>query len=195
MKRASIVAVFAWAIVISGARAFAQHRPAEIGIGVSGVATFPTIGGDIRLSISVPVSERNGIEAFVGPYRGTRHDSGWFEGLNISGFYGFLVRTNIDRGARPGVQPFMTFGGVGFVNHNLHEWCSPYPDCHRSTTQITPPIVGLAGGGVQYTISPHFALRVEVQGLVYVIVPAGGRASISAVVPLGKYATKERGGR
>jgi hypothetical protein len=51
---------------------------------------------------------------------------------------------------------------------------------------VLPPVVGLAGFGVQKALSPHLAMRIEIQGLVALVVPAGVRAGISLTMPIGQ---------
>jgi hypothetical protein len=189
-----LMSTCAWAsccLALSVLPAFAQEggrpasdRPVEIGVSGTAVLTWMTSGGDLRTTINFPVSERVSIEVFGGPYRETYRGDGGLD-LHIDGFYGVQVRREIDRGRRAGFTPFLTFGAAGVVARDQTYDCS-YATCRRrETTQVIPPLVGLVGGGVQYTVTPRLAVRVEVQGLVALVLPLGARVSVGISVPVG----------
>lgn len=175
---------FAWAVslvAVSAVPAFAQerNRPVEIGLGATGVVTWITSGGDLRASISIPVNDRVSMEFFGGPYGGSDR-----LGLPIKGFYGVQLKREIDRGSRAGLTPFLTFGAAGVVA-SYDTYDCPFGNCRRRSTLVLPPMIGLIGGGVQYTVNPRLAVRVEAQGVIALIVPAGVRVSVGVSIPVG----------
>jgi hypothetical protein len=53
---------------------------------------------------------------------------------------------------------------------------------------ITPPYIGLIGGGVQRRLAPRLAGRLETQVIMAIILPVGVRVATSVSVPLGRIA-------
>ena len=123
-------------------------RPVEIAVGAGGVLSWAGSGGDLRVMVSVPHSERRSIEGFAGVYRGN-------DFFDTRGVYGFQIRQEIMKGRRPGIRPFWTYGLMGIVARYETYDC-PYVNCGpRMSTHVLPPFLGLVGGGVQYTVTPR----------------------------------------
>ena len=157
------------------------ERPVQIGVGVGGVTSFVGNGGDVRVTVSVPLGERRSIDGFVAAYRGDA-----IENFVTTGTYRFQITQPIDRGRRPGFQFFATFGLMGIFGRAEAYKCSngscqPY----LNTTKVLPPLLGLAGVGVQYTVTPRLAVRVESQAAIFLIIPVGIRVSAGVSIPLG----------
>jgi hypothetical protein len=168
----------------AGGASASRPRPIELSIGGAGVLSWLSSGGDIRAMVVVPIGERLSIDIFGGPYHGTVSDA---FGEDVLAFYGAQVTRRIDRRRRPGFEPFLSFGAEGIVSRYREYYpCFP-PGCGPHTvTHVLPPVVGLAGFGVQKALSPHLAMRIEIQGLVALVVPAGVRAGISLTMPIGQ---------
>ena len=115
------------------------------------------------------------------------------ENFVTTGTYGFQITQPIDRGRRPGFQPFATFGLMGIFGRAEAYKCSngscqPY----LNTTKVLPPLLGLAGVGVQYTVTPRLAVRVESQAAIVLIIPVGVRISAGVSIPLGRVFSDSR---
>ena len=54
------------------------------------------------------------------------------------------------------------------------------------STHVLPPLLGLAGVGVQYTVTPHLAVRIESQAAIALIIPVGVRVAAGVPIPLGR---------
>jgi hypothetical protein len=167
----------------AGGAPLVLNRQFEVGLAATGVLTAPAIGGDLRLTVSIPVTDRHSIEVFAGPFSG---DSSNFD-EDIKAFYGVQVRQTLPGKARPGVEPFISYGAVGIISKYqeyftcaLGRVCTPHTETHAY-----PPLVGLIGGGVQYALKPRLAVRIEANGFVALILPIGGRFSVGFTIPVG----------
>jgi hypothetical protein len=165
-----------------------SSRPIEIRVGGTGVASWLSLGGGVRGTVVVPIGDRLSLDLFGGPYWGRENDD---FSEDVVAFYGAQLTRRIDRGRRAGFEPFLSFGGEGFIYRDRSYYYFPCyaPGCiPRSETHIRmlPPVMGLVGFGVQKTLSPRLALHVEVQGMVAIVIPAGVRGGVSLTVPLGK---------
>lgn len=160
---ATIAMLLAW---ISAARA--QDAP-RMQIGASGgtiVSWFTEayFGGDVR--VTTPVNENGDVEVLAGiPSAEARREG-------LAGFYAVQYRQRIRKGATATLQPFATYGAMGLVMPG-------------SDPVILPPFIGLVGGGVERRFAGGVALRVEAQGVVAIIVPAGIRMAAGLTVPIG----------
>lgn len=69
----------------------------------------------------------------------------------------------------------------------------PYVNCgpHMST-HVLPPFLGLAGVGVQYTVTPHLAVRFEAQAAIALIIPVGVRVAAGVSIPIGRVTSDSR---
>ena len=160
------------------------NRPTEIGVSATGVLTVAAIGGDLKLTGSFPVSERHSVELFAGPFAGDSSNFDAYE--DIKAFYGVQIRQTISRGARRGVEPFISYGALGIISRfSEHRCVQGRCFVTGTSTHIVPPLVGLIGAGVQYAVSPRLAVRVEAGGLVAFVIPIGGRISVGLSVPIG----------
>ena len=158
------------------------ERPVEINVGTGGVLSWAGNGGDLRVMVTVPHSERRSIEAFVGVYRGS-------DFFDTRGVYGFQIKQQIVKGRRPGIEPFMTFGVMGIVAR-YEEYDCLYVNCRpHMSTHVLPPFLGLVGGGVQYAVTPRLAMRLDYQAAIALIIPVGGRVAASVSIPLGRVAS------
>ena len=160
---ATTAMLLAW---ISTARAQGAPRTPQIGVGGGSVVSWftkPFVGGDVRLTF--PVSDAGDLEVLAGaPTAATRHDG-------VAGFYAVQFRQLIRADEDSALQPFVTYGGLGALD-GRRPW-------------LMPPVIGLIGGGVEGRIGRGVALRVEVQGVVALIFPAGVRLAAGLSVPIG----------
>jgi len=169
------------ALVLIGGRA-AVAQPAggvEMALGVGGVASIAGNGRDARVMVSFPRSEGRAIEAFAGAYDGS-------DAFGTKAVYGVQVRRPVHKGGAWAFDPFVTYGAMGAlvryqattcVNHH----CSPHDQ-----TRLLAPLLGLVGAGVEYTLRPRLAVRVDYQaGLAFLFLPVGARAGASVSIPLG----------
>jgi hypothetical protein len=152
-------------------------RPLEIGIAGGGEVSPISSGGDLRLNLTVPRSERRALEFFVGGYRGSND----FD----LGVYGFQVRRPMAKRRRPGVEPFVTLGVMGFFDRFEASRCRDGGCRAERSFRVFPPVLGLIGVGAQYTIRPRLAVRVESQAAMALIIPVGFRFAAGVSMPLG----------
>jgi hypothetical protein len=162
-----------------------ESRNVEIGAGVGGVATWfgggrGIPGGDLR--ITVPTTHRRAVEGFIGLTPAVNHAT--------TGFYGLLLKQSVGKQTRPEVENFFSYGVLGgFVHYREGEYRRPSDGStvqSRSRTIITPPFIGLIGGGVQRRVAPRLAVRLESQVIMALILPVGVRVATSVSVPLGR---------
>lgn len=184
------------AVTRPGGAPLSWNRPVEIGLNATAVLTYAATGGDLRASVSFPVSQRHSLEFFAGPFSGQSENlNGGSDSFSddIKAFFGFEIRQSIDKGRRPGVEPFISYGAVGFVSTYEDRVCS-HGVCQvrKSGTHAYPPVVGLFGGGIQYTVAPRLAVRIEANALIVFVVPLGGRISVGFTVPIGGHAYVKR---
>jgi hypothetical protein len=190
VRRACVVA----GLLLASVPAFAQQtRPVQVLFGVDGVASWVGDGHDLRLSISVPKGDRLSVEFFGGNWHG---DPGTL--YDTAAIYGFQIRQRIFPGRRPGVDPFLTYGTMGVIGRSVRpdaiviagdQRCNGHPCQQSQPATVAPPLLGLFGIGVQHTISPHLALRVEAQGGFFFVIPVGVRVAASVAIPLGRFSS------
>jgi hypothetical protein len=158
----------------------AERPNVEIGASVGGVLTWfygghGMPGGDVR--ITVPTSRRRAFEGFVGLTPAVSNAT--------TGFYGLLVKQRIGDDTDPDVEQFFSWGVVGgFSHYRSTEYQNP--SVSRSKTIITPPFIGLIGGGVQHRVAPRLKVRLESQLVMALILPVGVRVAGGVSVPLGR---------
>ena len=169
------------------ARAQMADRHVEVGGGLGVVGSWwagPYSGGDLR--IGVRASDRGVVETLVGLSPSGAGDNA------MIGFYGVQFRHDFGgRGAA--VRPFLTYGGIGVFGRE-HGYDVHYVSANGVATDrhvggdtfVTPPFIGLVGGGIQRRVSSRLAVRVEVQALVALIIPAGVRVAAGVTVPVGR---------
>jgi hypothetical protein len=159
-------------------------RNVEIGAGVGSAVTWflggrSLPGGDLR--ITVPTGRRHAIEGFI-RLTPVVNDA-------TTGFYGLLMKRTVGRETRPDVENVFSFGVVGgFAHYQEGEYRNPSTGVTHSRTLITPPYIGLIGGGVQRRLAPRLAVRLETQVIMAIILPVGVRVATSVSVPLGRIA-------
>jgi hypothetical protein len=158
----------------------AERPHVELGASGGGVVTWflgghAIPGGDVR--ITVPTSRRRAVEGFVGLTPAVSNAT--------TGFYGLLLKQRIGAEPDPNVEQFFSFGLVGgFTHYRVTEYRNP--SVSHSKTTITPPFIGLIGGGVQYRVAPRLKVRLESQLVMALILPVGVRVAGGISVPLGK---------
>jgi hypothetical protein len=181
----NIVAVFvmcSWAAAAQAQPTEPQHL--EIGASLGSVLTWfygghAIAGGDVR--VAVPIRGGRAIEGFVGLTPVAEHAT--------TGVYGLLVRRPLRDQNDPDVEQFFSYGVVGaFSHYRVTEYRNP--SVSRSGTVITPPVIGLLGGGVQYRVAPRVKVRLESQLVMALILPVGVRAAAGISVPLGKLSSQ-----
>jgi len=158
-------------------------RPIELSVGGAGVLGWPTSGVSFRAQLVIPLDDRKSLEIFAGPYQGGHGDD--FLG-DIKGSYGFEFTRRLNQGRWPGLQLFLSSGAEGAVVRDRFSSCFTPGCAPGSRTYVLPPLIWMFGFGVQKTLSPHYALRIEAHGLFALVVPLGVRAGISLAIPLGQ---------
>jgi hypothetical protein len=109
------------------------------------------------------------------------------------GFYGVQFRHDFRRGATSSVQSFMTCGGIGvFGRQRGYDVRSTSREGVLTTRHVdgdsfvTPPFIGLVGGGVQRSVARHLTVRVDAQAVVAFVLPVGVRVAAGVSVPVGR---------
>ena len=172
-------------VLMCGCAASATAQPAEpphveIGASGGGVVTWfygghGIAGGDVR--ITVPTSRRRAVEGFVGLTPAASNAT--------TGFYGLLLKRRIGDETDPDVEQFFSWGVVGgFSRYRTTDYRNP--SVSHTKTFITPPFIGLIGGGVQRRIAPRLSVRMESQLVMALILPVGVRVAGGLSVPLGR---------
>jgi hypothetical protein len=148
----------------------ADERSVQVGGGVGLIGSwFSDSGsGGVRLNgrdvrVSVPVSARGDVETLFALASNTD---------DTLGFYGVQFKQRM-AGAH-GFQPFLTYGGIGIFYLEGHE------------SMVTPPFIGLVGGGVERRIIGRVSARVDVQAVVALVIPAGVRVAAGVSIPVGR---------
>ena len=169
-----VMVVLGWASSVS-AQTFDQRR-VELGIGVGGAASWwtPSVGGG-EVRVSAPMGDRKAIEA-IGGVSAVR------VGGDTVGFYGVQIQQRLRRVAEGDVQPFISYGVIGVVINSRTDYRGP----GGSRTLVTPPFIGLIGGGAQRRIASRLNARLEVQAVMALVVPVAIRVSTGVSVPLGR---------
>jgi hypothetical protein len=180
-----ILAVF----LMCGCAAAAEAQPTEpqhveIGASLGSVLTWfygghAMPGGDVR--VTVPTRGGRAIEGFIGLTPVVEHAT--------TGFYGLLVKRPFGDQTDSDVEQFISYGLVGgFSHYRTTEYKNP--SVSHSKTVITPPFIGLIGGGVQYRVAPRVKVRLESQLVMALILPVGVRAAAGISVPLGRLSSR-----
>lgn len=190
------------AIVIVGSaagRAAAQESrpPVEVGAGIGALMTVPyedfftndfaSPAGDLRLS--VPMSPRFSFEA-----TGSLGRRGNQFNTRLEGLYLLQIKQRLRSATRGGFHAFLAYGLAGYwARVSQKEVRSLQPNgeyvVHPAFkyTEWEQPLATFAGGGVQYALSPHVALRTEVRLVSLVFLPMGVRVAGSVSIPIGRY--------
>jgi hypothetical protein len=99
------------------------------------------------------------------------------------GFYGVQIQQRLRREAGSNVQPFISYGVIGvFFKSGPDYRYKPGP----SHNIVTPPFIGLIGGGAQRRFTSRLNGRLEVQAVMALVVPVGVRVSAGVSVPVGR---------
>jgi hypothetical protein len=173
---------------LAAAAQVVDDRRIEIGGGLGTVGSWwsgPYSGGDVR--VGVRVGDRGAVETLVG-----LSPTGHGDEVPI-GFYGVQFRHDLRPGATSSVQPFLTYGGIGVFGHQRgYDVRSTSRDGVLTTRHVdgdsfvTPPFIGLVGGGVQRRVAQHLTVRLDAQAVVLFILPVGVRVAAGVSVPLGR---------
>jgi len=175
MNKSKLVALLTLALAVAAIRAEAQTNDrgsVEIGAGLGYQVTLWSAplntGPEIR--VSVPVSRDTDVETFV-------------DSMDLLGAseirprfvsYGVQAKRRLGKDRAKAFQPFVTFGGLGVFYH-----AGDY-------TALTPPVLGLVGGGVERRVTNRVSVRVDAQALINAFIPAAvGRVTTSASFALG----------
>jgi hypothetical protein len=170
-----VMVILGWASSVNG-QTFDRRRM-EVGIGAGGAASWwaPSVAGP-EVRVSAPMGDGKTIEA-IGGVSAVRVAG------DTVGFYGLQMRRHLRRDAGNDVQPFISYGVIGvFINSRPDDRYVPGP----SRTFVTPPFIGLIGGGAQRRVTSRLNARLEVQAVMALVVPVGMRVSAGVSVPVGK---------
>jgi hypothetical protein len=170
-----VMVILGWASAVNAQTV--ERRRVELGIGAGGAASWwvPSGVAGPEVRVSAPMGDRKTIEA-IGGVSAVR------VGGDTIGFYGVQMRQRLKRAEDGDVQPFVSYGVIGvFINsHSGYRYGSP------SNTFVTPPFIGLIGGGAQRRVTSRLNARLEVQAVMALVVPVGVRVSAGVSVPVGK---------
>ena len=170
-----VMVVLGWASSVN-AQTF-ERRSVELGIGAGGAASWwtPSVAGP-EVRVSAPMGARKSIEA-IGGVSAVRVAG------DTVGFYGVQIQQRLRREPGSNVQPFISYGVIGvFVNSRSGYSFGP----GGSRTLVTPPFIGLIGGGTQRRITSRLNGRLEVQAVMALVVPVAVRVSAGVSVPVGR---------
>jgi hypothetical protein len=191
LMRGAVRSLFVAASLLVAASAGAQpvsENNIEVGGGLGGVVSWwipPQPGGDVR--VTFPINRRFAIDALVAmaPAR---------DGATY-GLYGALVRQRMVRRATRDVQPFVSYGVVGiFGRRHVDEY--RYRDAAGATvvmpeyndTVVSPPFIGMLGGGVERRVHARLSVRAEAQMVMALVLPVGVRIAAGVSVSVGRLA-------
>jgi hypothetical protein len=171
-----VMAILGWASSVNAQTV--ERQRVELGIGAGGAASWwsqsGVAGPEVR--VSAPMGDRKTIEA-IGGVSAVRVAG------DTVGFYGVQIQQRLRRAEGSDVQPFVSYGVIGvFFNSGSDYAFKPGP----SHTVVTPPFIGLLGGGAQRRITSRLNARLEVQAVMALVVPVGVRVSAGVSVPVGK---------
>jgi hypothetical protein len=170
-----VMAILGWASSVNAQTS--ERRSVELGIGAGGAASWwaPSVGGP-EVRVSAAMGDRKSIEA-IGGVSAVRVAG------DTVGFYGVQIQQRLRREAGSDVQPFISYGVIGvFFNTRSDYRFGP----SASRTLVTPPFIGLIGGGAQRRIASRLNGRLEVQAVMALVVPVAMRVSAGVSVPVGK---------
>jgi hypothetical protein len=166
-KLTAVLVLVMSAAAVRGHAQAADDRRIQLGGGLGVVGSWwagSFSGGDVR--VSVPVSERGDVEGLVAlamPSAG-----------GTVGFYGVQFKHRLGHLATSNVEPFVSCAAVGIFHREGHE------------SMVTPPLLGLFGGGVERRVHRRLSLRFEAQVLTIIILPIGVRVAAGVSVPIGR---------
>jgi hypothetical protein len=173
-----------------------QRPPIELGVGISGLAAVPyedfgvpeqSPAAEVR--VTIPLSPRFSIEGqtSLSPHR---HELG----SGIDGFYSIQIKQRLVSGTRGRFHPFLTYGSLGFYEHErIRPYSTTAPNGSTTTypgysySSLDGPYGLVLGGGVQYELGAHAAWRTEAQMISFLWIPLGVRFSTGISIPLRSY--------
>jgi len=187
LRAITVCALLAGFPLAAGAQVVGDTR-IEIGGGLGTVGSWwsgPYSGGDVR--VGVRVGDRGAVETLVGMSPDGHGDE------VLIGFYGVQFRQDFRPAATSSVQPFMTYGGIGVFGrrrgYDVHTMSREGVLTTRHVdgdSFVTPPFIGLIGGGVQRRVARHLTVRVDAQAVVAFVLPVGVRVAAGVSVPVGR---------
>ena len=200
MRRILPLLLVALSLVVGVDRASAGERPpAEIAVGVSRLApiyfdlsTDDLTQATLDIRFTQPLTPRFAFEAIgtVG-----HRDTGY--GTTTEGLYLLQIRQRLVRAEGTRLKPFLTYGVVGYHGHfkqPARDFTLPNGDVFRSpaTTyhEVDAPLLTSIGGGVQYQVGSHAAIRADVQLVTLLYIPVGTRTSVGVSIPFGSYSNR-----
>ena len=160
----------------------------EVGGGLGGLVSWwtrPLPGGDLR--VTFPVNHRFAIDALVAMTP--------TQDKETYGIYGAIVKQRIGARAASDLQPFVSYGVIGvFTRTHVDEY--RYTTAAGATvvspgyddTFVSPPFIGMLGGGVERRVHRRLSVRVEAQAVMALVVPIGVRMAAGVSVPIGRLA-------
>jgi len=198
--RRLLLSFVALSLLVGAGRASAGERPpAEIAVGISKLAPiyFDVPTDDLTqttydIRFTQPLTPRFAFEAIgtVG-----QRDTGY--GTRTEGLYLLQIRQRLVRAEGSRLKPFLTYGAVGYHNHfaqKAGEFTLPNGNVvhYPATTyhEVDAPLLTSIGGGVQYELGSHAAVRADLQLVTLLYIPVGTRASVGVSIPFGSYATR-----
>lgn len=87
---------------------------------------------------------------------------------------------------RRSIQPFITYGAVGYFAH-VNGRDIPGDSVNFSSasfSEIEAPVATMVGAGLQHRLGRHVAIRADVQLLTFLYLPLGYEFSTSVSIPL-----------
>jgi hypothetical protein len=167
LSRAGIALAF---VLACAAPARAQNG-AEIGVSADGLLTWWTpFPAQVALRVTLPSNSRAAVETFVSVGSADRVSGRG----DYGGVFGVQVRRRIGRRDDDGPQPFVAFGGFGGYVRGRYD------------TYFIPPLMGVIGGGEEWTVAKRVKVRVEVHGVTLLVLPVGVHVAATASVPIGR---------
>jgi hypothetical protein len=194
--RNAVTSLLVAASLLMAASAGAQpveRNNIEIGGGLGGLMSWwihPRPGADVR--VTFPIDRRFAIDTLVAMTPTQDNET--------YGLYGVLVKQRIGARAASDLQPFLSYGVIG-VFARTHEDEYRYLTGTGATvvrpayddTTMTPPLIGMIGGGIERRVLPRLSVRVEAQALILLVLPVGVRVAAGVSVPIGRLAQAPAG--
>jgi len=159
-------------------------RPATFNVAFGGLASLGGGGVDLRVSANLPVNDRKSIEFFAGVA-----ESGDY--LDTQGVYGVQFRRLVN-GADAKHQVYSSVGFMGLVARYETPDCTRHSCISTTSNHVLPPVLFLAGGGVDFDFKPRLKLHLESQMAFALVVPVSLRVAVGVSVPLGHDTSSNR---
>jgi hypothetical protein len=204
MDKSKLVVVLT--MVLGAAAARAEAQVVEVSLGVGGAqltAGYETWSVNLRSSAldgraNVTLSDRFSIEPYVTYGRRSIPVSAY--GSNViggdtqrtEGLYGVVVHQRLRSTTRSGFHAYLSYGLSGaYFNETIpqHQFVNGravyYTQPARTRSDNGPMLLPSVGFGVRKSLGNHLAVRADADLLAFLVIPAGVRASVGLVVPIG----------